>query len=155
MRLTADDLIAGLRSQGLRVTAARRAVCSVLAESDDEHLTAAQIHERAAHGAGVVDVSTVYRTIEVLESIGLLSHVEATHVPGIVHLTDCGHHHLVCQRCGRVVDVAPAELRGVSAGLAARHGFVPESLRVSLTGLCSGCAAAGPTPGRSGPADSR
>jgi Fur family ferric uptake transcriptional regulator len=141
VRRTADDLIAGLRSQGLRVTAARRAVCAVLAESDDEHLTAAQIHERAAGRAGAVDVSTVYRTIEVLHSAGLLSHVDATHVAGIVHLTDPGHHHLICQRCGRAVDVSREEVREVSADLAVRHGFAPDSLRLSLTGLCEACAA--------------
>jgi len=140
----AEELVAGLRSEHLRVTAARRAICAVLAEAHQEHLTAVAIHERAVARAGIsIDPSTVYRTIEVLQRLGLLHHVHLGLGPGIVHLADdADHHHLVCERCGRTEDLPPGDVRAALTDLAERYGFAPDSLHVSVIGVCAACAAA-------------
>ena len=71
MHISADILVEALRSQGLRITAARRAVCAVIAERHGQHLTAATILNdvRATEGAKA-DQSTVYRTLDALEEAG-------------------------------------------------------------------------------------
>jgi Fur family ferric uptake transcriptional regulator len=144
-RIGLDELVDGLRSQGLRITAARRAICAVLAESRSEHLTAAALHDRAVARSGVsINSSTVYRTIEALQRLGLVRHAHLGHGPAVVHLVhDGGHHHLVCESCGRTEDLPPADVRAALSDLAERYRFVPETLHVSVIGICAACRAAG------------
>ena len=140
--LSAADLVADLRSQRLRVTTARKAICAVLAESQGEHLTAIDIQERASKRAGVsIDQSTVYRTLDVFEGLGRLHHVHLGHGPGIVHLVEDGdHHHLVCESCGRSVDVPIEDVEDVFDSLGGRYGFAPNSVHFALVGTCDDCA---------------
>jgi Fur family ferric uptake transcriptional regulator len=142
VHVTTEDLIDALRNEGLRVTAARRAICAVLAEAHEEHLTAADIVGRASSSATFsIDASTVYRTLEVFERLGYLHHVHLGHGPGVVHLTDeTDHHHLVCDVCGRTVDIPVDEMRSVFAKLGDRYGFIPDSVHFALVGTCAACA---------------
>lgn len=136
---TAADLVAALRRSGRRVTAARRAVCAVLAEAPEDHLSAGDILERAS-GEGV-DPSTVYRTLDVLEELGLVHHVHLGHGAGAYHLAGSArHHHLVCDSCGAVVDVPVADLRAAIAAVTAPHGFVADLTHFAIVGRCAECA---------------
>lgn len=139
MHVTSDQLLAALRRSGLRVTAARRAVCEVLALAHDEHLTAAGLRERAERAAGrSIDPSTIYRTIEALESAGHLHHVHLGHGPSVVHLRDrLDHHHLVCEVCGRTVDVPLAEFAEAGRLVEERYGFIADSVHFALVGRCA------------------
>lgn len=142
MHVTTEDLVGALRREGLRITAARRAICEVLAQAHEEHLTAADIQRRAnTAGSGAIDQSTVYRTLDVLEALGFLHHVHLGHGPGVIHLTEeRDHHHLVCERCGRSVDVPLQDLEEVLAAVADHHGFVADSVHFALSGRCRECA---------------
>jgi len=146
MHITADVLLEALRREGLRITRPRRAVCEVLAEAHDDHLTALDIIERSRATTEVsVDPSTVYRTLVVLEALGLVRHVHLGHGPGAFHLTDSvRHHHLVCERCGRSVDVPLEDLQPTLESTAEDHGFVAATLHFALSGVCRSCAAASP-----------
>ncbi len=139
--LTADDLIAGLRRAGLRVTAARRAICEVLATVGVDHLTAGDVAART--GAGV-DLSTVYRTLEALEGLGMVEHVHLGHGAGAYHVgPSAQHHHLVCDTCGRTLDVPIADLRRAVEQVTAPLGFVPDSAHFAIVGRCAECAGRG------------
>lgn len=142
MHIPADDFIDALRSAGFRITGARRAICSVLAESHEEHLSAVDIQARASSRSGIeIDQSTVYRTIDVFEELGWLHHVHLGHGPGIIHLSErTDHHHLVCETCGRSVDVHFDELTAVFDRLTETHGFAPTSVHFALVGTCNDCA---------------
>jgi Fur family ferric uptake transcriptional regulator len=144
MHVSADQLLCALRRSGLRLTAARRAVCEVLALSHDDHLTAAGLRERAERVAGrPIDPSTIYRTIEALESAGHLHHVHLGHGPSVVHLSDrLDHHHLVCEVCGRTVDVPLEDLAEAGRLVEDRYGFIADSVHFALVGRCSGHAGA-------------
>jgi Fur family ferric uptake transcriptional regulator len=134
----AQALLEVLRSAGMRVTAPRRAVCEVLAVSHDEHLNAVELHRLAEERAGrPIDQSTIYRTIEALESAGLLHHVHLGHGPSVIHLTDrTDHHHLVCEVCGRTVDLDLDEFAEVTARIQEEHGFIADSVHFALVGRC-------------------
>lgn len=137
--VSADDLVAGLRRAGLRVTAARRAVCAVLAGAGGlgEHLTAGDI---AARAGTATDLSTVYRTLEALESLGMVEHVHLGHGAGAYHAGPSpSHHHLVCDVCGRTVDVPLADLQRAIEGVTAPHGFVPDAAHFAIVGRCGSC----------------
>ena len=143
MHITSDVLLDALRREGMRITRPRRAVCEVLAEAHDEHLSAADIAARARITSGVsVDPSTVYRTLTVLEALGMIRHVHLGHGPGAFHLTDSvRHHHLVCERCGRSVDVPLDDLQPALRETAERHDFDAATLHFALSGICRTCAA--------------
>jgi Fur family ferric uptake transcriptional regulator len=142
VHLTADDLVAALKGRSLRITRARRAICQVLAASRDDHLSASDIldlaRERTASG---INQSTVYRTLDVLEELGYLHHVHLGHGAGIYHLSDAlDHQHLVCERCGKTVEIPLSELAPVLDAVTSQHGFVTESVHFALVGTCEECA---------------
>jgi len=141
MHVTAATLVAALRTEGLRVTAARRAICEVLAESHDEHLSANDVLVRARFLAHQdINESTVYRTIETLEGLDLIAHVHLGHGPGVLHMTDTSaHQHLVCRNCGKVVDVAWDEVQPLVDQIAAAHGFAVDGSHFALEGMCAEC----------------
>jgi Fur family ferric uptake transcriptional regulator len=142
LHISADDLIAALKGESLRITKARRAVCEVLAASHRDHLSAADILTGAQErGAGGINQSTVYRILDVLEELGYLHHVHLGHGAGVYHLSDdSDHQHLVCERCGKTVEIPLEELVPVLDTVTARYGFVTESIHFALLGRCEECA---------------
>lgn len=137
-RAPVEDLLDGLRAAGLRITEPRRAVCRVLAESPDSHLSPARILERARVQAGrSIDPSTVYRTLDALAGAGLVTHVHLGHGPGVYHLDrGPGHQHLVCEVCGRVEDVPLEDLAPLVRHLEERYRFVADGIHFALSGRC-------------------
>jgi Fur family ferric uptake transcriptional regulator len=142
VHITASVLIDALGGEGYRITKARRAVCEVIAGAHDEHLTAADIYDRARAQTGArLDRSTVYRTLEALENAGLLTHSHLGHGPSVYHLTeDSGHQHLICVRCGRTLTLPEEETRSLVDEIADSTGFVIDASHFALSGLCADCA---------------
>ncbi len=141
--VAAEDLIAALRQKGLRVTRPRRAVCEALVSSRGEHLTAADIHARAAASVdAAVDQSTVYRTLDTLEEAGLLTHTHLGHGALVYHLAaEEPHVHLVCNRCGRAIGVPESDLAGFFDELTRLTGFAADPIHVAIAGICGECRA--------------
>lgn len=136
--LDTDGLIEQLRRHGLRITRPRRAVIDVLAAAHDDHLTADALHDRAELVAGTpIDPSTIYRIIEVLERAGSIYHVHLGHGPGVIHLSGhTPHHHLLCERCGRTVDLPLHDLEELIRSIEIDHGFRADSVHFALVGTC-------------------
>jgi Fur family transcriptional regulator, ferric uptake regulator len=136
--LDTSRLVEQLRANGLRITQPRRAVLEVLAAAHDDHLTAETLHARAAEVAGKpIDPSTIYRIIEVLERAGSIYHVHLGHGPGVIHLSDhAPHHHLLCEQCGRTVDLPLDDLDGLIRSIETDHGFRADSVHFALVGTC-------------------
>lgn len=123
------------------MTAPRRALCAVLARTGREHLTAADV---AARVGGTVDLSTVYRTLDALEGLGMVEHVHLGHGAGAYHVgPSSDHHHLVCDRCGGTVDVPLERLQRAIERVTEPLGFVPDSAHFAIVGRCAACRAAG------------
>ena len=145
---SADDILSLLRARGARVTASRRAVVEALV-AGGHHVTADEIVERVAArrgiGAGDPDAhrATVYRTLDRLEELGVVSHVHLGHGPSTFHL-DHGdgepHHHAVCSSCGAVVEIPLAALDTLATQLRAADGFELSRQHFALSGRCAGCA---------------
>ncbi len=139
MHIDAEALLEALRGRGLRITEPRRAVCEVIAASHDEHLTAALIHERASATAPM-DESTVYRTLEALETAGIVEHSHMGHGPAVYHLAEEAHHtHLVCDTCGTTHAIPDEEFERLVAGIVEATGFVPSSHHFAIAGICRTC----------------
>lgn len=141
MHITADKLIDALSSRGYRITNARRAVCEVVAAAHDDHLSAADIYDRARAQSGArLDRSTVYRTLEALEDSGLLAHSHMGHGPSVYHLAeDAGHQHLICRSCGKTLTLPETETERLVDAITVATGFVPDVNHFALSGLCADC----------------
>ncbi|MDJ0663434.1 MAG: Fur family transcriptional regulator [Acidimicrobiia bacterium] len=142
MHITSEALLDALRNQGLRITAARRAVCSIIAERHSEHLTAASILDAVqANPDAAADQSTVYRTLDALESSGLLVHSHLGHGAAVYHLaSEAAHQHIVCSRCGATAAVPAGGLSEWLDDLRRHTGFEVDPTHFAVTGLCPNCA---------------
>ncbi len=99
-----------LRASGYRVTPQRQLVLEAVARV--EHGTPEEIGRQVQQTARGVNPSTIYRTLELLEQIGLVTHTHLDHGAPIYHLaSDADHVHLVCRDCGRVSQVGPDAIR--------------------------------------------
>ncbi len=136
---TMDELIDELRANGHRVTTARRAVLQEVLDAGDRHLSAEDLAELIRRRQPDVHLSTVYRTVEVLESAGILTQVRVGHGPGTYHLAQDRHHHAVCDSCGQVVEVSATLLTSVVDQLDRQIGFAARPRHLTIDGTCARC----------------
>src|SRR6185437_10547138 len=128
------------RARGLRMTPQREQV--LLAVRELGHATPEQLGE-AVPG---VDVTTVYRTLELLEELELVKHTHLGHGAPSYRPADDEHVHVVCHTCQSVAD-APVDLvDDLAARLADERGFLLDRSHFTVFGQCAACAAAEQTP---------
>lgn len=139
---TADDLVDGLRRRGVRITAPRRAVLEALVEVGS-HVTAEALHSRVRARHPDISHSSIYRTLDLLTELGIVTHVHLGHGPAEFHLADDEHSHLVCNGCGAVTEVGCAVTDPFAATIADRFGFQLDLRHFALTGWCRACRAGG------------
>lgn len=139
------DVEARLRDAGVRVTPQRLAVTAVLdrARRGGEHLLVTEIVERCREVLTHVSPQTVYDCVEALTNAGIARRVGLPGSPARYESTLGGDHdHLVCVRCGRLVNV-PVGAEGADgtdrADLADRRGFAVLRTDVVHAGLCANC----------------
>lgn len=136
------DWQAELRSRGYRLTPQRQLVLESV--GDLGHGTPEEIATAVRQTASGVNISTVYRTLELLEEIGLVRHTHLGHgAPTYSVATDDDHVHLVCRDCGRVEEADPELLGGVTERLAAERGFSVDVGHFAVFGRCRDCSAQG------------
>lgn len=128
------DLAAELRARGLRVTAQREQVLAAV--RDLGHATPEQIGE-AVPG---VDAATVYRTLELLEELGLVRHTHLGHGAPSYRPADDDHIHVVCHSCGSVVDAPPDLVNDLEQRLLSERGFHLDRAHFTVFGRCGACA---------------
>jgi Fur family transcriptional regulator, ferric uptake regulator len=129
-----------LRARGLRLTAQRQLVLEAVYELG--HATPDQVHAKVAATAAGVNITTVYRTLELLEELDLITHAHLSHGAPTYHAVGADQHaHLVCRGCGGVSEISPGVLSELSATLDTQHGFLIDIGHVALFGLCAECGA--------------
>jgi Fur family transcriptional regulator, ferric uptake regulator len=132
---------AALRAGGYRVTPQRQLVLEAVTKLD--HATPEEIFADVHQRARGVNVSTIYRTLELLEQLGLVSHTHLGHGAPRYHLAaDADHVHLVCSECGRIIQVEPAVVRPLITALDDQHGFETDVGHLTVFGRCGKCRAA-------------
>ncbi len=128
-----------LRQSGYRLTAARRAVVRVLAESAHT-LTPAEIHRAGQRFYPALGLVSVYRTLEKLEELGLVQRVHQADGCNTYYPSADGHQHvLLCRRCRQVVFFSGDDLDALVGQLQAETGFRIEWHWLQLFGLCAAC----------------
>ncbi len=129
-----------LRSRGLRLTAQRQLVLEAVHELG--HATPDQVHAKVSETAAGVNITTIYRTLELLEELGLVTHAHLSHGAPTYHtVAEDQHVHLVCRQCRSVVEVPSGMLNGLAGDLERERGFLVDVGHVALFGVCSQCGA--------------
>lgn len=138
------ELTAALRGRGLRATPQREQVYAVVRRLG--HATP----ERISEALPEVDLTTVYRTLELLEELGLVRHTHLDHRAPAYRPADDDHVHVVCHECGDVVDLPAAIADDLERRLRDERGFELDRAHLAVFGRCASCAAAAPAGPRGG-----
>ncbi len=148
--MTADrwsDVRQRLRARGLRWTPQRRVLLEVLSGVDG-HVTGAELIERTRRIDPTTTPSTVYRTLDVLEDLGLVSHSHGLEGRQEFHVGGAADHgHMACAGCGGSWELAAGEVAGLVDGLRASRGFEVAVEHLTIEGRCAACRAAEGTAG--------
>ncbi len=141
-----SDLLQALDRAGFHLTEPRRTVAGLIAGRPGRFSAVDLVREaRQAHRS--VGRATVFRSLEIFERLGL---VESVHLPSGEHAyvtcEPAHHHHLVCERCGRSIDVGDVGIAPIARAIEKRTGFEVDSHRIEFFGLCPDCRAGGRRP---------
>ena len=128
-----------LRERGYRLTPQRQLVLEAVDAL--EHATPDDILCQVRRTASGVNISTVYRTLELLEELGLVSHAHLGHGAPTYHLADRHHHmHLVCRDCGTVLEANVSVAAALTGQLRASFGFETDMKHFAIFGRCAECS---------------
>ena len=126
-----------LRRVGQRVTPQRLVILSALRPG--EHLAADEVFARVEPLLPGVNRSTVYRTLELFRDLGLVSMTDLGSGARQFELLDDLHHHLICHRCGAILELDDALVDPLRDGIRARYGFAPAIDHLAVFGFCAAC----------------
>jgi Fur family ferric uptake transcriptional regulator len=127
-----------LRAKGYRLTPQRELVLRAVERLD--HATPDEVLAAVREESESVNVSTVYRTLELLEELGLVRHAHLSDRAPTYHSTATpAHVHLVCRHCHHLVEVAPDVIRPLTDNLQQRYGFTTDVGHLTIFGLCTDC----------------
>jgi Fur family ferric uptake transcriptional regulator len=128
-----------LRERGFRITPQRHLILQAV--DDLGHATPEEIHVHVQQRTSGVNLSTVYRTLEVLEGVGLVTHAHISHGSPTYHsVRDQPHVHLVCRSCESVDSVPAGEIAQLVGYLHHERGFTPDLGHLTVHGVCRSCS---------------
>lgn len=124
---------------GYRLTPQRMMVVEALHDSD-KHVSAEDIFARVKAKYPYANISTVYRTLELLKELGLVNEIALRDGCTRFHPAEKGrHHHLVCQKCGTIIDLPESELAPLEDILSEKHQFKADLKHTAVFGFCAKC----------------
>ena len=134
-----SDIINKLSEQGYRLTPQRMMVLDAI-ENSEHHISAEEIYAQVITKYPHLNISTVYRTLELLHRLGLVTETDLGGGRVRYHPADKGHHHhLVCQECGRVIDLDESVMDNLKQVLKKDYEFTPDIRHLALFGTCADC----------------
>ena len=134
-----DENSKRIKQQGYRLTPQRQMILGVLQEANG-HCTPEEVYQRVQTKSSAINRTTVYRTLDFLVRLGLVStaHLQGNQV--IYELAgDHPHHHLVCQQCDQVEVIDHALVATMFAELEQKSGYQINTDHLVLFGLCPHC----------------
>jgi Fur family ferric uptake transcriptional regulator len=137
-----SQLHARLRASGQRLTPQRLLILELLYAHGD-HATADDLFAAAQERYPYLNISTVYRTLELLRDVGIISETDlGDGRRQFALLSDDRHHHLICLQCGYVQEIDDQPFDDLRASLQASHGFQARIDHLAIFGICQVCSVA-------------
>ena len=127
-----------LKEKGLKLTPQRRLIVDIIHHSQ-AHISAVEIVAYVQSKMPGVNKSTIYRTLEILEEAGCVYRSELGDEFIYHHAEEGHHHHLVCHKCGQVIDCDEDLFTPVERSFMERYGFRARFKHVVVSGLCENC----------------
>lgn len=128
-----------LLEKGYRLTPQRMLVIEALHEADG-HISAEEIYEQLHSRYPYSNISTVYRTLELLKKLNLVTETDFGEGRVRYHVAEKGHHHhLVCRTCGKIVDLDESILYPLKDALLRDYDFDADLRHLAISGECSEC----------------
>ena len=126
-----------LHERGLRMTPQRQLVLDAVRELG--HATPEQVCSQVQRAAPAVNITTVYRTLDLLERLGLVRHTHLGHGAPNYSAQEHEHVHVVCHGCGTVTEAPTTLMSDLAGRLDTALGFELDVSHVALSGLCRNC----------------
>ena len=133
-----NEVLAALRANAKRITAAKRAVVEVLVHAQD-HLTVDEVTKQVQVLRPDVSPSTVYRILEELDDLDLVVHSHTGHGAAVYHLAGASHSHVTCEGCHTTFEVPSEVYDRLARELLETQSFELNRHHVALSGLCAHC----------------
>jgi Fur family ferric uptake transcriptional regulator len=140
---TTSDVIEVLRERGLRMTPQRRAIVAEIMRTRG-HISPTALSRKVQGEMPGVNPSTIYRTLALLEEVGVLAHAHMEGGAEYHRAEEAGHVHLTCSRCGSEDDLSLEEADALVRLIERHHGFGPDLTHFAISGLCAECRGARP-----------
>ncbi len=137
---SAEDVLDLVRRHGGRVTSARKLLVHALFDGRG-HQSAEDLAAAVQAQAPDVHLSTIYRNLDELEHLGVVTHAHLGHGPATYHLAAEAHGHFVCEECGAMVEVPDTLFSGLSRTARAHFGFEIDPHHFAVLGRCAACTA--------------
>jgi len=139
-QVSTAELKVALRQRGLRMTPQRQLILDAVAAMHG-HVSVDQVYQQVVRVFPDVNISTVYRSLEVLEELGVVRHTHFHDGVAQYERTDTErHHHMVCTRCGVDVELELDVLEPLAQELKRRYGFQADLAHSAIVGVCKACA---------------
>lgn len=136
---TTADVIDVLRRRGLRMTPQRRAIVSEIMRTQG-HISPTALSKKVQGEMPGVNPSTIYRTLSLLEEVGVLAHAHLESGAEYHRAEEAGHVHLTCSNCGDEDDLSMSEAQALVGLIESHNGFQPDLTHFAISGLCADCA---------------
>jgi Fur family ferric uptake transcriptional regulator len=133
------DVLELLRARGLRMTPQRRAIVATVMRAQG-HISPTDVTRKIQREMPGVNASTVYRTLTLLEEVGVLQHTHLESGAEYHRAEEAEHTHLVCGNCGHDDPLSLKEAEALHTMIRSHHGFEADLTHFAITGLCSDCS---------------
>jgi Fur family transcriptional regulator, ferric uptake regulator len=132
-------LLDQLAEAGYRMTPQRSMIITAI-ENSTNHISAEEIYASVVTKYSHVNISTVYRTLELLKERGLVTETDLGNGRVSYHPTGKGqHHHLVCHQCGAIIDLDETAFIDLKEILRKKYGFLADLKHLAIFGRCTKC----------------
>jgi len=133
------EILSKLTEQGYRITPQRMMILDAV-ENAEDHISAEEIFTLVCLRYPNVNISTVYRTLELLKQLELVTETDFGDGRVRYHSIKKGHHHhLVCQKCGGIIDMEESVFTPIRESLLKQYGFEPDIHHLAIFGTCKKC----------------
>ena len=135
-----QPIVTALENAGYRLTGPRRALADLIVARQGSTFTAADLVADVRARRLGIGRATVFRSIELLESVGVVERLELQNGDhAYVACVPTHHHHVICARCARTVEIGDLGLGALARDVARRTGYRVDEHRLELFGLCPAC----------------
>lgn len=133
------DIISKLSQKGYRLTPQRMMILEAV-EATDDHISAEEIYTLVYARYPYLNISTVYRTLELLKELELVTETDLGDGRVRYHSIKKGHHHhLVCHKCGQIIDLDESVLFPLKDVLSREYEFDADLKHLAIFGRCGKC----------------